>query len=74
MKQRILFAFIMGLITTSLVSMTLVLVNNGWTGGFLNIWLRSWLLSYIVAVPSIIVIGPKVQSFLNGIQKADSLD
>jgi hypothetical protein len=74
MKQRILFALVMGMITTCLVSMTLVLVSNGWTGSFLTSWLRSWLLSYIVAVPSIILIGPKVQSFLNAIQKADSMD
>jgi hypothetical protein len=74
MKQRIVFALVMGMITTCLVSMTLVLFNYGWNSNFLTFWLRSWLLSYIVAVPSILLVGPRVQSFLDGIQKADGMD
>ena len=64
MKQKILFAVVMGSITTALVSFTVVAVNLGFDKAFVALWLRSWLISYLVAVPSIILIGPRVQSFL----------
>ena len=65
MKQKILFAAVMGTITTGLVSLTLVSVNKGFVTGFVAIWLKSWLISYLVAVPAILILGPKVQSMLN---------
>ncbi|HEX2606432.1 MAG TPA: DUF2798 domain-containing protein [Flavisolibacter sp.] len=65
MNPKILFAFIMGSITTCLVSFTLILVNKGFVSGFTLLWLKSWLISYLVAVPVILVIGPKVQAALN---------
>lgn len=64
MKQKILFAVVMGAITTALVSFTLIGVNAGFSNGFVALWLRSWLISYLVAVPSIILIAPRVQSLL----------
>lgn len=67
MKQKILFAVVMGAITTALVSFTLIVVNTGFINGFVAVWLRSWLISYLVAVPSIILIAPKVQSLLNSL-------
>lgn len=65
MKQRVLFAIFMGMITTALVSFTLVSVNKGFVRDFVATWLRSWLISYTVALPAIIIIGPRVQSFIN---------
>lgn len=67
MKQKILFALVMGSITTAIVSFTLTAVNKGFVDGFATIWLRSWLISYSVAVPAILLLGPKVQAFLNGL-------
>ena len=72
MKQKILFAAVMGTITTGLVSLTLVSVNKGFISGFVAIWLKSWLISYLVAVPAIIVIGPRVQSFLNSLLETEA--
>ena len=69
MKQKLVFAAVMGTITTGLVSLTLVSVNRGFASGFIAVWLKSWLLSYMVAVPAILVIGPRVQSFLNSLLK-----
>ena len=65
MKEKILFAAVMGTITTGLVSLTIVSVNKGFISGFMAIWVKSWLISYIVAVPAILIIGPKVQLILN---------
>jgi hypothetical protein len=67
MKQKILFALIMGAITTAIVSFTLTVVNRGFADHFFLLWLRSWLISYLVAVPAILLIGPSVQAFINGL-------
>lgn len=65
MKQKVLFALVMGSITTAIVSFTLTAVNKGFVNGFAPIWLRSWLIGYAVAVPAILLMGPKVQALLN---------
>ncbi|MBA4852629.1 DUF2798 domain-containing protein [Emticicia sp. BO119] len=65
MKQRIAFALIMGIITTGIISFTLISINIGFVEKFLSIWLRSWATSYAVVIPCILIIGPKVQVFVN---------
>jgi len=41
MKRKIAFAFLMGIITTGLISFTVVSVNLGFAENFLKIWLKS---------------------------------
>lgn len=65
MKQKIAFAGIMGLVTTGIISLTLISVNIGFSDSFLVIWLRSWSMAYIVVVPVILLVGPKVQALVN---------
>ena len=60
MKHKILFAIIMGLVTTSVVSFTLVSFNRGFAPGFLLLWFKSWALAYATAIPVIILLSPKV--------------
>ncbi len=69
MKQKIAFALIMGIITTGIISFTLVSINIGYTPAFLKIWLRSWLVAYLVVIPAILVIGPFVQSLVDRLFK-----
>jgi hypothetical protein len=64
MKQRITFALIMGAITTALISFTLIAINVGFVPHFLFIWLRSWSVSYALAVTAMIFIAPRVQSLV----------
>jgi hypothetical protein len=61
MKQKIIFAALMAIITTGTVSFTLVMVNRGWTPGFAVAWIKSWVIAYIVALPVIILLSPKLQ-------------
>lgn len=65
MKQRLVFALIMGVITTAIISFTLVSINAGFGSWFLIAWLRSWGIAYVLAVLSILFIGPKIQQFVN---------
>lgn len=71
MKQKLAFAFIMGIITTCIISFTLVSINIGYTAAFMKIWLRSWLLAYLVVIPAILIIGPMVQAIVDRIFKEE---
>lgn len=65
MKQRIAAAFIMGIITTGIISFTLISINVGFTEKFLTRWFKSWGMAYIIIVPVILLIGPKVQQLVS---------
>lgn len=72
MKQRILFAMIMGLITTALVSFTLLYINRGISPGFVPVWMKSWMISYFVVIPIILLVGPKVQGLVSYLFKENT--
>jgi integral membrane sensor domain MASE1 len=61
MKQKIAFAFLMGIVTTALISFTVVAVNLGLVENFLRIWLKSWAIAYLIVVPLIIIIAPQIE-------------
>jgi hypothetical protein len=61
MKQKVVFAMLMGIITTGIVSFTLLGVNRGFTPGFALIWMKSWAIAYIVVIPIILIVTPHVQ-------------
>jgi hypothetical protein len=61
MKTKIAFALIMGIITTGIISFTLISINIGFTEKFLKIWIRSWGIAYLVAVPAILIIAPMIE-------------
>jgi|GEM_PF-448814 len=64
MKQKIAFAMIMGVVTTGIISFTLISVNIGFTGRFFAIWLKSWGMAYLVAIPAILVIAPQIEKLV----------
>jgi hypothetical protein len=63
-KPKIVFAFLMGIVTTGLVSFTVVLVNLGLTEAFWQIWLKSWAVAYFVIVPIILIVSPVIERFV----------
>ncbi|KRB55607.1 DUF2798 domain-containing protein [Flavobacterium sp. Root186] len=71
MKQRIITAFLMGFITTGIISFTLISINIGYKENFLGIWLKSWCMAYMIIVPVIFFIGPKVQQFVSYLIKKE---
>jgi hypothetical protein len=64
MKHRIASALIMGFLTTGIITFVLVIINLGFNGRFILNWCRSWAMAYVIIVPLIFVIGPKVQQFV----------
>ena len=69
LKQRMVFALLMGVVTTGIISFTLVSINIGFIEGFLKIWMRSWTTAYVVVVPAILFAGPRIQALVNRIIK-----
>lgn len=64
-KQKIVFAFLMGIVTTGLISFMVIIVNLGLTETFWQVWLKSWLLAYVIVVPVILIAAPLIEQFVN---------
>ncbi|WP_370309289.1 DUF2798 domain-containing protein [Sinimarinibacterium flocculans] len=62
LKRRIAFALIMGVVTTGIVSFVLLAINLGLSSGFTGIWLRAWATGYVIVIPAILLIGPRLQA------------
>lgn len=56
---------IMGIITTGIISFTLIMINVGMSDRFWRIWLRSWGMAYMVAIPAILLIAPQIERLVN---------
>jgi hypothetical protein len=65
MKNKIVFALLMGVVTTGIISFTLITINVGFTEKFFMIWLRSWGIAYLVVIPAILIIGPRIQNLVD---------
>lgn len=63
-KANLKFTFIMAFIVTSYISFILVAVNAGFEVNFINIWLRSWFIAYLLAVPSLLFLSPFIRKKL----------
>jgi hypothetical protein len=71
MKQRLAFALIMGMITTAIISFALITINMGFGERFLSAWLRSWAISYVLAVVAMLFIAPGVQILVDHLLRKD---
>lgn len=65
MKRKIAFALLMGMVTTGIISFTVIVFNVGMVPGLLLIWLKSWLIAYVIAVPLILIVAPRVEKLVN---------
>ncbi|MFK0088569.1 DUF2798 domain-containing protein [Pseudomonas sp. NPDC090755] len=62
LKRKIAFALSMGVVTTGIISFTLLALNLGFSKDFALVWLRSWGLAYLIVIPAILLIGPRLQA------------
>lgn len=62
LKRRIVFALLMGVITTGLISFVLLAINVGFQNGFAMRWIRAWSIGYITVIPVILLVGPRIQA------------
>lgn len=69
LKRKIAFALAMGVVTTGIISFALLGINLGFSAQFPVIWVRSWLTAYVIVVPAILLIGPRVQAHIDRLIK-----
>jgi len=62
LKRKIAFALSMGVVTTGIISFVLLALNLGFSKEFVPAWLRSWVVAYVLVVPAILAIGPRLQA------------
>ena len=67
LHRKILFALIMGIVTTGIISFTLISINIGFGEMFLRTWLKSWGIAYMVVIPAILIIGAQIQKLVERI-------
>lgn len=65
MRRRIVFSLLMGVVTTGLISFVLVAINVGLAPGFTRVWLRSWSIAYVVVIPVILLLSPRLQALVD---------
>lgn len=61
-RRKIAFALSMGVVTTGIISFALLVLNRGLADGFVLTWLRSWGIGYLIVIPAILLIGPRLQA------------
>lgn len=64
LHRKILFALLMGVVTTGIISFTLISINIGFNERFLMTWLRSWRIAYMVVILAILIIGTQIQKLV----------
>ncbi|MBY0583153.1 MAG: DUF2798 domain-containing protein [Sphingomonas sp.] len=62
LKRKVAFALSMGIVTTGIISFAILALNLGFSARFVPVWLRSWGMGYLIVVPAILLIGPRVQA------------
>lgn len=62
LKRKVAFALSMGVVTTGIISFALLALNLGFPQEFLSTWLRSWGIGYLMVIPAILLIGPRLQA------------
>lgn len=71
LKRKIAFAMLMSVVTTGMISFALIAVNLGFSEHFARIWLRSWGVGYVLAIPAILLIGPRIQGLVERLVPQD---
>ena len=73
-KKKIVFALIMGLISTGIISLSLIIINIGLRPSFIQIWLKSWGIAYILVIPAILFIAPWIERMVDRMFRNASQD
>jgi hypothetical protein len=67
LKRKIAFAMLMGIVTTGIISFVLIALNVCFSAGFPAVWLKSWSIAYLIVIPAILLIGPRLQAKIDGL-------
>lgn len=59
------FSFFMSLLMSCIMSLAISLLNVGFVDQIIMIWLKAWLLSFVIAFPTIVAVTPVVKKLVN---------
>lgn len=68
-KRKLAFALSMGIVTTGIISFVLLVINFGFSEEFALMWLRSWVAGFVIVIPAILLIGPRLQAQVDRLVK-----
>jgi len=63
--QKVLFAFLMALMMSGIMSLVISVFNLGLHANIVHIWLKAWGFAFVVAFPTIMLVAPIVQRLVN---------
>ena len=63
-RNELKFASLMSLVTTFFVTFVIVMVNVGFTEKFFFVWMRSWLIAFVLVGLSILYVAPIIRGCL----------
>lgn len=69
LKRKIVFSLLMGVVTTGIISFALLALNLGFSNKFALVWLRSWAVGYVIVIPAILLLGPRLQAQIDHLVK-----
>ncbi|WP_444660218.1 DUF2798 domain-containing protein [Flavobacterium columnare] len=61
-KPTLKSATAIAFVVTSYITFTLVAVNVGFLQNFIFLWLRSWLIAFLLALPSLLYVAPFIKN------------
>ena len=65
----LLFATLMGATMSFIMSLTLTLINVGFVSSFFQIWFRAFTMSFIVSIPTALIVAPVAQKIVAGVTR-----
>ena len=68
--QPIIFAFLMALLMSCLMSLVITVHNIGFVPNILWIWLNAWAFAFVVAFPAVMVVAPIVRTLVTKLVRA----
>ncbi|QTE21297.1 DUF2798 domain-containing protein [Polaribacter cellanae] len=68
-QTKIIFGILMAFFMALAMSFIMVLINVGVVKAFLPIWMKSFAIGFVVAVPTSMVAAPISQKFISTISK-----
>ncbi len=70
MRKKVAFALLMGIVTTGIISLSLIVVNTNFIGvPLLKAWIKSWGIAYVIVIPCILIISPFVERMVDKLIK-----
>ena len=70
--HKLAFSFFMSLLMSCIMSLVISVFNVGLANNIIQIWLKAWVFSFLIAFPTILVVSPLVNKLVSLILKEEN--